>query len=134
MTTTKKQATKTRAKVEWDGDGRWVATVAPNVFTQAKQIAQLRPRIAEVVKLMTGKDIDPDDVELDIDFPGAAVAAEVRCEREDLAAREAVVNERLATIVHELHRRGVSFRDIGVMCGISHQRAHQLADQPLVDA
>jgi hypothetical protein len=122
-----------KANVEWDGY-RWIAIAEGGGVTQAKQIEQLPARLVEVVKLMTGDVLAPEDVELVIDFPGADDAAEIRHERAELARREAETFKRLVRIVKELHRRGVSYRDIGVMCGISYQRAHQIADEALVDA
>ena len=114
------------ARVEWDGH-RWVAVLDAGGVTQARQLDQLPARLAEVHVLMTGETINPDDIELEIDFPGAAAAAAVRADRARLSAAEAELAEATAATVAELRARDVSMRDVATMVGVSHQRVQQLA-------
>lgn len=53
--------------------------------TQARQLDQLPERLADVYELMTGEAINPDEIELAIDSPGAAAA--VRANRSRLSRR-----------------------------------------------
>jgi hypothetical protein len=115
-----------RARVEWDGR-RWIAVLDTGGVTQARQLDQLPERLAEVHELMTGQAIRPDDIELDIDFPGAAAAAAVRANRARLSAAESELAEATAAAVAELRARDVSMRDVATMVGVSHQRVQQLA-------
>jgi hypothetical protein len=115
-----------RARVEWDGR-RWVAILDAGGVTQARQLDQLPERLAEVHELMTGSAISPHEIELDIDFPGAAAAAAVRADRARLSAAEAELAEATAATVADLRARDVSMRDVATMVGVSHQRVQQLA-------
>lgn len=114
-----------RAAVEWDGYN-WVAIPEVGGTTQAKRIDQLPERVAEVVELMTGKVIDPADVVLDIDFPGADEATALREMRESIATAEAELTARTRRCVLQLRKKGVTLRDAAVMVGVSYQRVHQL--------
>lgn len=113
------------ANVEWD-DYQWIAVPAVGGVTQAKRLDQLPSRVAEVVELMTGQVVDPSDVELVIDFPGADMAAAVREARGKIEEAEHEIAERTRAIVLELRDSGVTLRDIAVMVGVSYQRVHQL--------
>lgn len=112
-------------QVEWDG---WDRVAVPDVggVTQAKRLDRLPQRITEVVRLMTGRAVDEDDVVLAIDFPGAAEAATLRADREAIADAERELAERTRRWVLRLRQQGASLRDIAHLTGISHQRAHQL--------
>ncbi len=114
------------ARVEWDGH-RWVAILDAGGVTQARQLDQLPGRLAEVHELMTGEAIEADDIELDIDFPGASAAAAIRADRARLSAAEAELADATAAAVAELRARDVSMRDVATMVGVSHQRVQQLA-------
>lgn len=115
-----------RARVEWDGR-RWVAILDAGGVTQARQLDQLPERLAEVHELMTGSTISPNEIELDIDFPGAAAAAAVRADRARLSTAEVELAKATAETVAELRARDVSMRDVATMVGVSHQRVQQLA-------
>ena len=58
---------KHRATVEWDGR-YWVATPESGGVTQARRLDQLPARLAEVIHLMTGEDVVPSDIDLDIRY------------------------------------------------------------------
>ncbi len=115
-----------KARVEWDGR-RWVAVLDVGGVTQARQLDQLPERLAEVHELMTGEAIEPNDIELDIDFPGAAAAAAIRADRARLSTAEVELAEATAATVADLRARDVSMRDVATMVGVSHQRVQQLA-------
>lgn len=114
------------ARVAWDGH-RWVAVLDVGGATQARRLDQLPERLAEVHELMTHEAISPDDIELDIDFPGASAAASIRSDRARLAAEEVALAEATASTIEDLRARQVSLRDVATMVGVSHQRVQQLA-------
>lgn len=121
----------TKARVEWDGH-RWVAVLDAGGVTQARQLAQLPARLAEVHELMTGEAISVVDVELDIDFTGAVEAKVLEEERAELATRQHALAEQTQQIVEQQREAGASVRDIAWMVGVSHQRVQQLlAESPV---
>lgn len=124
---------RAKARVEWDGR-RWVAILHAGGVTQARRLDQLPERLAEVHVLMTGETINPDDIELEIDFPGAADAAAVRADRALLSAAEVELADATAATVAQLRARDVSMRDVATMVGVSHQRVQQLAARAVRDA
>lgn len=131
-------AAKTLAAVaEWDGYS-WVATLTevPGAVTQAKRLDILPGRLAEVAKLMTGEPTDPDQISLEVRVAEGDIDRVAR-EIEELDAELSRVADALATrrrtLVSELHDRGHTLRDIGVIVHLSHQRVAQLvaeADGP----
>jgi hypothetical protein len=118
-----------KAEVEWDGYF-WVATPeGQRGVTQAKRLEQLGERLSEVVHLMSGEIVAPDDWDLVIHYGDLGVEAEeVRRERAELEEAEQRLVEQTRNTVRALRDSGMSFRDIGTLTGITHQRAHQLVD------
>ncbi len=116
-----------RAVVEWDGR-YWVATPEAGGVTQARRLDQLPDRVLEVIHLMTGHDIDPGDIALDIRYEDelGRRAAELRERRADLKASEKELAVLTASTARALRERGMNLRDIGTLTGVSYQRVHQL--------
>jgi DNA-directed RNA polymerase specialized sigma subunit len=118
-----------RARGEWDGYN-WVATIdgMPGAVTQAKRLDLIPSRLVEVVKLISGKVISPDDITLipHIDDEIDQAAEEIAELETSLHEVDAVLAERRRRVVQELRRRGFPLRDIGVIAHVSHQRVHQL--------
>lgn len=96
-----------KVSVEHDGYN-WVAIPECGGSTSARCIEQLADRVCEVVELMTGSAVTPDQLRLDVHVPGA---------------------ELTAAAVAALREAGCSVRDIGALIGVSHQRVHQLVGQ-----
>jgi len=116
-----------RATVEWDGH-YWVATPDSGGVTQARRLDQLPARLAEVIHLMTGIDVDPSDIDLDIRYDDdlGRQTAELRERRADLEASEKELATLTAATARALRKRGMNLRDIGTLTGVSYQRVHQL--------
>jgi DNA-directed RNA polymerase specialized sigma subunit len=118
-----------RARGEWDGYN-WVASIdgMPGAVTQAKRLDLIASRLVEVVKLISGKVISPDDITLipHIDDEIDQAAEEIAELETSLHEVDAVLAERRRRVVQELRRRGFPLRDIGVIAHVSHQRVHQL--------
>lgn len=122
-TTTRKHI----ATVEWDGC-YWVAVPKEGGVTQARRLDQLPARVAEVIRLMTGEALQPEDVELDIRYDDeiGRTAAELRRKRAEFEASEKELMAQTAATVRALRARGMNLRDIGNLTGVSYQRVHQL--------
>lgn len=124
------QVRQLKAVAEWDGYS-WVATLpdVPGAVTQAKRLDLLPGRIAEVARLMTGDAIGADQISLETRVADRKLDREAR-EIADLEAELDRVSEALASrrrhLVTELHDRGHTLRDIGVIVRLSHQRVAQL--------
>jgi DNA-directed RNA polymerase specialized sigma subunit len=118
-----------RARCEWDGYN-WVATIDGmlGAVTQAKRLDLIASRLVEVVKLISGKVISPEDITLipHIDDEIDHAAEEIAELETSLHEVDAVLAERRRRVVQELRRRGFPLRDIGVIAHVSHQRVHQL--------
>jgi hypothetical protein len=116
-----------RAVVEWDGR-YWVATPTSGGVTQARRLDQLPGRVAEVIHLMTGREVDPSNIELDIHYDNGLGrrAAELRERRADLEASEKELAALTAATARALSAHGMNLRDIGTLTGVSYQRVHQL--------
>ena len=118
-----------RARCEWDGYN-WVATLdgVPGAVTQAKRLDLIAGRLVEVVKLITGEVVSPDDISITahIDDEIDEVAEEIAELETNLHEVDAALAERRRRVVHELRRRGFPLRDIGMIVHVSHQRVHQL--------
>ena len=125
---TKRTKTEThRAAVEWDGR-YWVAVPEAGGVTQARRLDQLPGRIAEVIYLMSGQEVDPSEIVLDIDYGDelGRSAAQLRERRASLEASEKELAALTAATARALRARGMNLRDIGTLTGVSYQRIHQL--------
>lgn len=120
-------AAKHRAVVEWDGR-YWVAIPASGGVTQARRLDQLPGRIAELIHLMTGEELDPSDIDLEIHYDDqlGRRTAELRDRRADLEESEKELAALTAATARDLRERGMNLRDIGTLTGVSYQRIHQL--------
>jgi hypothetical protein len=127
---TKKRYT---VRCEWDETGWWVVTVSElsGAVTQSRRLDQVPRDVAEVVRLLTGE--PPGDYELDVEahFPGpageqATKAAALRSESDRLSHE---AKEVAASAVAALRAAGLTYRDIGALVGVSHQRAQQLSEE-----
>lgn len=121
------------ARCVWDETGWWVVTMPElsGAVTQSRRLGQVPRDIAEVVRLLTGE--LPEDYELDVEalFPGpagqeAARATALRAESDRLSHEAKDV---AASAVSALRAAGLTYRDIGTLVGVSHQRAQQLIEE-----
>lgn len=122
------EVTTYHARVERDGKF-WLITVAEiDRATQARHLRELDTMTRDLIRVMgDGGDFTveytyvlPDDTRRALDLMTQAQ------ERASAAAKEAAAEH--AAAAASLHNAGVPLRDIGVVLGVSHQRAHQLVN------
>ena len=115
--------------------GRWWAVRVvemPGAFTQARRLDQVPTMAADAVAALA--DVDPATVEVEV-RPVLAAEVSGRLERARAARRRAdelatSAAEQLREVARMLADAGLPERDIGVILGTSHQRAHQLLSAP----
>jgi len=115
--------------------GRWWAVRVvemPGAFTQARRLDQVPTMAADAVATLA--DVDPATVEVEV-RPVLAAEVSGRLERARAARRRAdelatSAAEQLREVARMLADAGLPERDIGVILGTSHQRAHQLLSAP----
>jgi DNA-directed RNA polymerase specialized sigma24 family protein len=118
------------ARCEWDTTGWWVVTVdgIPNAVTQARRLGRVPADVVEVVKLATGEDVSPDEVEVVPVIAGEAgeLAGEAVSLRREAVELDQRLHARTSAAARRLREEGFTVRDIGSVLGLSYQRAHQL--------
>jgi predicted RNase H-like HicB family nuclease len=111
-------------------DGIWLieAVELRGVRSFGRTVADAASNIREAIA--AAEDLDEwSELVLDYSFDDASVSAAVRRFREATKAEEAASTERddaLTAAIESLRTRGMSYRDIGVIIGLSHQRVAQL--------
>ena len=112
-------------------DGRWWLVQVPELDTvgQARSAAEVEEVAREVIGLWL--DVEPDtfDVAVSIEIPGEAREAwEEAKQREAVAREENAAAAMLARqAVASLRADGLTFKDAGVVLGLTAQRVQQLA-------
>lgn len=112
-------------------DGQfWLLTVpAIERVTQARNSKEIPAMAKELIEIMTGEA----DAEIELKFvlPESIRAHLANVERartaEEQARRTAALELRAAAQALRAHR--LSYEDVGVVLGVSHQRAHQLVNR-----
>jgi predicted RNase H-like HicB family nuclease len=119
-------------RCEWDDSGWWVVTVpeVPGAVTQSRRLDHVASDVAEVLSLLTGEAPDAYELTLETHLPNSvgvdterARILRLEADRAGAIAQEATA--RAARRLHDTTR--LTYRDIGALLGISHQRAQQLA-------
>ena len=112
-------------------DGRWWIVSIPELDAvgQARNAAEIQEVAREIIGLWL--DVEPNsfDIDLDVEIPGAARDAWLRAKALEAAARkesaEAAVFARRA--VASLRADGLTYKDTGIVLGLSPQRVQQLS-------
>ncbi|MFD4421045.1 DUF2188 domain-containing protein [Agromyces sp. NPDC058484] len=112
-------------------DGRWWLVQVPELDTvgQARSAAEIEDVAREVIGLWL--DVEPNvfDVNVSIEIPGEARAAWEESKARDAVARQenAAAAALARRAVQSLRADGLTFRDAGIVLGLSPQRVQQLA-------
>ena len=116
------------------GDRYWLVEVpAIGRTTQARNLREVEPMARDLIAVMTDAEIDPADVELEVNVAvpeEAAVhwrqSAELHAESARLRAQAAA---EAGAAARHLRQLGLTVRDIGAVLDVSYQRADQLLRQ-----
>lgn len=112
-------------------DGRWWYIQIPDLETsgQARSVGRVEEAARDVIAVWL--DVDPESFDIDLTFEIPAGAREVWEEakaRHAAARGEETAAAALArTAVRRLVSDGLSYREAGLVLGVSRQRAYQLA-------
>ena len=112
-------------------EGRWWVVEVPELghTTQARRLDKVEEMVRSLVQMFTDDDPSSATVAVDVAFADDNTRVEVELARDSrarAAAAQREATERLAQAARLLSSQGFSVRDIGVLLGLSYQRAQQL--------
>lgn len=113
---------------EWDGEFWFVKVPSvPGCHTQGRNLTEIQKRVREALSLFV-KDAYRAELELQFVLPGElrALVQKARTLRERAEAAQAAATAQLQSSAAALAARDLSYRDIGGVLGISHQRVQQV--------
>jgi DUF2075 family protein len=112
-------------------EGRWWVVEVPELghTTQARRLDKVEEMVRSLVRMFTDADPSSANVTVDVAFADDNTQVEVELARDSrarAAAAQREATERLTQAAQLLSAQGFSVRDIGVLLGLSYQRAQQL--------
>lgn len=113
-------------------DGNWWMVEIPEVngLTQAKKLTEVTLMVREFIAVTLDIPIDSFEIELTIervhDLDVAQRVAKIQNEKALAAEYERQATEDSQILARDLAKQKLTVREIGVILGVSHQRAHQL--------
>jgi hypothetical protein len=112
-------------------EGRWWVVEVPELghTTQARRLDKVEEMVRSLVHMFTDADPSSANVTVDVAFADDNTRIEVELARDSrarAAAAQREATERLTQAAQLLSAQGFSVRDIGVLLGLSYQRAQQL--------
>jgi hypothetical protein len=112
-------------------EGRWWVVEVPELghTTQARRLDKVEEMVRSLVRMFTDDDPSSATVMVDVAFADDSTRVEVELARDSrtrAAAAQREAAERLTRAARLLSAQGFSVRDIGVLLGLSYQRAQQL--------
>lgn len=112
---------------------KWWSVEVPEItglFTQARRLDQVPGMVADAASLLTGESASGFEVEvltlLQEDDPDHAALDQLRTDQKKLHELSNTVQQEAAGLASALHHKGITYRELGLILGVSHQRAHQL--------
>lgn len=113
-------------------DGKWWMVEIPELggLTQARKLTEVTLMAREFIAATLDIPIDSFEFELTIErvheLDIAARVARIQREKAQAAELERQANQEAQALARELAEQSLTVREIGVILGVSHQRAHQL--------
>lgn len=112
-------------------EGRWWVVEVPELghTTQARRLDKVEEMVRSLVQMFADDDPSSATVTVDVAFVDDNTRVEVELARDSrarAAAAQREAAERLTQAARLLSAQGFSVRDIGVLLGLSYQRAQQL--------
>ncbi|PZE24650.1 hypothetical protein [Curtobacterium sp. MCLR17_042] len=123
-------ANRTTYDVHVHREGKFWAIDVPGVgFTQATRLTEVEETARDMVALTTEVEEDSFDLAVDIVIPSNAKehVKQARALREEAARIQAKAALESALSAAVLKEDGLTYREIGLVLEVSHQRAQQLA-------
>ena len=113
-------------------DGKWWMVEIPEVngLTQARKLTDVTQMAREFIAVT--QDVPADSFELELriervhELDIAERVAKIQAEKEQAAALEKSAMDESRALAQDLAKQSLTVREIGVILGVSHQRAHQL--------
>jgi hypothetical protein len=119
-----------RYEVRAQRNGRFWSLRVPAVrrSTQARHLREIETMARDLVHIMTGEPEDSIELAIEYVVPRDArkhlhLAEKWRLSADNAHARASSESQLAA---RSLHEAGISYRDIGLLLGVSHQTAHKL--------
>jgi hypothetical protein len=110
------------------GERFWLVEVEGVGWTQARHLREVEEMARDLVAVMT--EVEPESFALEVttSLPGAVQAHLDRAEalRQESARTQHEAAAEVRAAARELAATGLPLRDVAVLLGVSHQRAHQL--------
>jgi predicted RNase H-like HicB family nuclease len=117
-----------RAVCEWDGELWYVKVPSiPGCHTQGKNLTEIQRRIREALSLFV-RDAKRAELEFEFVLPKSVrnLVARTRKLRAQAEAMQAEATEQLQASAAALEAEALSYRDIGAVLDLSHQRIQQV--------
>lgn len=116
-------------------EGKWWMVEIPELdgLTQARRLGEAQLMGREWIALATEAEVEDVDVSVEVILPAAASALieGTSLQREIAARATAAAADFHRLAARELTAAGLPVRDVGFALGVSHQRAHQLVNEPV---
>ncbi|MFM5968230.1 MAG: hypothetical protein ACKOQ8_04220 [Micrococcales bacterium] len=113
-------------------DGKWWMVEIPELggLTQARKLKEVADMARDFIAVTLEVPVEEVEISLTIErvheLDIAARIAKIQAEKQQAAALEKAALEDSRTLAQELANEELTVREIGLVLGISHQRAHQL--------
>lgn len=113
-------------------DGKWwmIEIEAIGALTQARRLNDVYQMARELIAVTLDQPLDSFDLEISIervhDLDISSRIAKIQQEKLRAAELERVALEESKLLAQELADQKLTVREIGLILGVSHQRAHQL--------
>ena len=114
----------------WREDGWWVSTVeeVPGLNNQTRRLDQIEQSVRDGLELFPEVDENPQQAEVTVVVEGlSAIAKEAIKRREEAQRLEQEVDELMQSAARDLVDKGLKYRDIGQILGVSLHSAQRLA-------
>ncbi len=112
-------------------DGWWAVEVpaVDGLLTQTRRLDQIPDMVRDALELFPEVDDDPAAAEVVIEVDGAerSVAAHARELNDQAKAAQEAASAAMTAAAADLAGRGLPYRDIGRLLGVSFQRAQKMA-------
>lgn len=115
------------------GEGWWVVQLKedPGLLTQTRRLDQIADMVRDALELFPELTDDPENAIVNIEFREGESIADIanQAVQANQAAKQAQeeASQLMRQAAAELSQKGLSYRDIGTLLGVSFQRAQKLA-------